>query len=224
MSPLIPISSGQLIQISRQSQETRGKRHFRPLRKASRALSAQGRNRARGSFPARFRDGAHGSAAAIRILRPVNTERAATVFKQDYYAVKSHLAAARAGCMASSRLTRSARRHGDTEIGFEAGLRAASSIEEGRASKSDGHRRVTGIEEERESKRDGNCCRDVCNLVLKTSMPSFLRALRPLRVDRPEAGRTSRDEGGAGPSRAEPRRRATSPRTRPRTLPRAGAR
>ena len=41
--------------------------------------------------------------------------------------------------------------------------------------------------------------------------------LRPLRVDRPEAGRTSRDEGGAGPSRAEPRRRATSPRTRPRT-------
>ena len=75
----------------------------------------------------------------MRGLRPVNTRRAATVFKQDYYAVKSHFAAARVGCVASGRSTRSARRHGDTEIGFEAGVRAASSIEEGR------NRRGTGI-------------------------------------------------------------------------------
>ena len=66
----------------------------------------------------------------MRGLRPVNTRRAATVFKKDYYAVKSHFGAVRVGCTASGRLTRSARRHGDTEIGFEAGLRTASSIEE----------------------------------------------------------------------------------------------
>ena len=87
-----------------------------------------------------------GCAASARSVSP-----AATVLKQDYYAVKSHFGAVRVGCMASGRLTRSARRHGDMEIGFEAGLRAASAIKEGRA----------GIEEERASKRDGNCCRDV---------------------------------------------------------------
>ena len=37
---------------------------FSPLRKAPWTFSAQGRNRAKGAFPARFRDGAHGSAAA----------------------------------------------------------------------------------------------------------------------------------------------------------------
>ena len=92
-----------------------------------------------------------GGAGGLRGLRLVNTERVATVFKQDYYAVKSHFGAVRVVCAASGRSTRSARRHGDTEIGFEAGLRAASAIKEGRA----------GIEEERASKRDGNCCRDV---------------------------------------------------------------
>ena len=40
--------------------------------------------------------------------------------------------AARVGYVASGRSTRSARRHGDTEIGFEVGLRAASSTGEGR--------------------------------------------------------------------------------------------
>ena len=40
--------------------------------------------------------------------------------------------AARVQRVASGRLTRSARSHGDTEIGFEVGLRAASSTGEGR--------------------------------------------------------------------------------------------
>ena len=40
-----------------------GEKHFRPLRKAPWTFSAQDPNRAKGAFPARFRDGAHGSAA-----------------------------------------------------------------------------------------------------------------------------------------------------------------
>ena len=63
LTTLIPIFRDSLSRFPARPQETRGEKHFRPLRKAPWASSTQNPTRAKGAFSARFRDGAHGSAA-----------------------------------------------------------------------------------------------------------------------------------------------------------------